>query len=335
MVLTDGSVLHGADLRELAVALKLRTSAESTLYDLVVIGAGPAGLAAAVYGASEGLRTAVIEREAPGGQASQSALIENYLGFDRGNQRCRVSRIALSTRPSDSAPRWSCCAMSKDSSREGRVHAVRFDDGTRDRGTGSRGGHRGVVPPARGTWPRRAGPVEGSSMGRRRTTRRPPRATMCTSCGAANSAGQAALNLARFAERVMLLVRGDALEKSMSQYLVERIYNTENIDVRLNTEIGCGGGEDHLEWLVLLDRATGEQERVSDELALRVHRRHSSHGLAGRFDRPGRQGFHPHGARHRVGRWRDAALDLRATAISSGDESTRACSQSVTFGCHP
>ena len=80
--------------------------------------------------------------------------------------------------------------------------------------------------------------------------------------GAANSAGQAALNLARYAQRVVLLVRGNALEKSMSQYLVERIHTTDNIEVRLDTEIGCGGGDDHLEWLVLLNRATGEQETV-------------------------------------------------------------------------
>ena len=84
VVLPDGTVLHGAGPRDIANALGLRTSAESTLYDLVVIGAGPAGLAAAVYGASEGLRTAVIEREAPGGQAAQSAMIENYLGFPNG-----------------------------------------------------------------------------------------------------------------------------------------------------------------------------------------------------------------------------------------------------------
>ena len=81
--------------------------------------------------------------------------------------------------------------------------------------------------------------------------------------GAANSAGQAALNLARYAKRVVMLVRGDALEKSMSQYLVERIHTTDNIEVRLETEIGCGGGDDHLEWLVLANRSTGEQERVA------------------------------------------------------------------------
>ena len=261
VVLPDGIVLHGAGPRDLATALKLRTSAESDLYDLVVIGAGPAGLAAAVYGASEGLRTAVIEREAPGGQAAQSAKIENYLGFPNG-----LSGADLSHRAVTQARRLGAemvLARSVEAlEQRGCVHAVRFDDGTEVEAravvvaTGVR--YRVIDAPGLADFTGR-GVFYGAASSDAPATA----GEDVYICGAANSAGQAALNIARYARRVTLLVRGDAMEKSMSQYLVERVYNTENIDVRLNTEIGCGGGEDHLEWLVLLDRATGEQERVS------------------------------------------------------------------------
>ncbi|MEO7370028.1 MAG: FAD-dependent oxidoreductase, partial [Ilumatobacteraceae bacterium] len=129
VVLTDGTVLHGAGPRDIADALGIRTSAESALYDLVVIGAGPAGLAAAVYGASEGLRTAVIEREAPGGQAAQSARIENYLGFPNG-----LSGADLSHRAVTQARRLGAemvLARSVEAlEQRGNVHGIRFDDGS-------------------------------------------------------------------------------------------------------------------------------------------------------------------------------------------------------------
>ena len=127
VVLPDGTVLHGAGPRDIANALGLRTSAESNLYDLVVIGAGPAGLAAAVYGASEGLRTAVIEREAPGGQASQSARIENYLGFPNGLSGADLSHRE-SPKRAGSVRRWCWPATSKHSSRA--VVCTQFDSMT-------------------------------------------------------------------------------------------------------------------------------------------------------------------------------------------------------------
>ncbi|HEY0521316.1 MAG TPA: FAD-dependent oxidoreductase, partial [Ilumatobacteraceae bacterium] len=260
VLLADGTVLHGASPPDIAAALGLRTSAEATLYDLVVIGAGPAGLAAAVYGASEGLRTAVIERDAPGGQASQSARIENYLGFPNG-----LSGADLSHRAATQARRLGAemvLARSVEAlEQRGNVHTVRFDDG-------SEIDARAVVVATGVSYRLLEAPGLAALTGRGVFYGAAASDAPNTEgddvyiVGAANSAGQAALNLARYARRVVMLVRGDSLEKSMSQYLVERIYATDNIEVRLTAEIGCGGGSGHLEWLALVDRTTGEQERV-------------------------------------------------------------------------
>ncbi|MEP7201579.1 MAG: FAD-dependent oxidoreductase [Ilumatobacteraceae bacterium] len=260
VVLPDGTVLHGASPRDLANALGLRTTAESNLYDLVVIGAGPAGLAAAVYGASEGLRTAVIEREAPGGQASQSALIENYLGFPNGLSGADLSHRAV-TQARRLGAEMVLARTVEALEPRGCVHAIRFDDGTEveARAVVVATGVSYRLLEAKGLAELTGrGVFYGAASGDAPATK----GDNVYIVGAANSAGQAALNLARYARRVTLLVRGNALEKSMSQYLVERVQATENIEVRLHTEIGCGGGESHLEWLVLLDRATGEQETV-------------------------------------------------------------------------
>jgi thioredoxin reductase (NADPH) len=260
VLLPDGTVLHAPAPRDLADALGLRTSAESTLYDLVVIGAGPAGLAAAVYGASEGLRTAVIERDAPGGQASQSARIENYLGFPNG-----LSGEDLSHRAMTQARRLGAemvLARSVEAlEHRGNVHAVRFADGTEVEA-------RAVVIATGVSYRLLAadglakltgrGVFYGASASDARATE----GDDVYIVGAANSAGQAALHLARYARRVVLLVRGNALETSMSRYLVERINGTDTIEVRLQTEIARGGGNDHLEWLTLHDRTTGREEDV-------------------------------------------------------------------------
>jgi thioredoxin reductase (NADPH) len=250
-------VLRAAGPRQIADALGLRTTTESTLYDLVVIGAGPAGLAAAVYGASEGLRTAVIERDAPGGQAAQSARIENYLGFPNG-----LSGEDLSHRASTQARRLGAemvLARSVESlEQRGSVHAVCFGDGSEVEA-------RAVII-ATGVSYRRLEATgleeltgRGVYYGAASNDARSTEGDDVFIVGAANSAGQAALHLARFARRVVLLVRGESLEKSMSKYLVERVVATENIDVRLRTEIARGGGTDHLEWLVL-STPDGEEE---------------------------------------------------------------------------
>ncbi len=238
----------------------LRTSAESTLYDLVVIGAGPAGLAAAVYGASEGLHTAVIERDAPGGQAAQSSRIENYLGFPNG-----LSGADLSHRAMTQAQRLGAemvLARSVEAlEQRGTVHAVCFTDGTEVEA-------RAVVI-ATGVAYRRmpaAGLTEltgrGVYYGASANDARGTEGDDVYIVGAANSAGQAALHLARYARRVVVLVRGASLAASMSRYLVERIERAENIDVRLQTEVVRGGGNGHLEWLELVDRGTGQHEQV-------------------------------------------------------------------------
>ncbi len=260
VVLPDGTVLHGAGPRDIANALGLRTTAESTLYDLVVIGAGPAGLAAAVYGASEGLRTAVIEREAPGGQAAQSARIENYLGFPNGLSGADLSHRAV-TQARRLGAEMVLARNVEGLEQHGCVHGICFDDGSEIEA-------RAVVVATGVSYRLLEAPGlaeltgRGVFYGAASSDAPGTEGDDVYIVGAANSAGQAALNLARYARRVVLLARGDALEKSMSQYLVARICAVENIDVLLQTEIGSGGGDDHLEWLTLVDRATSTERQV-------------------------------------------------------------------------
>ncbi len=260
VLLPNGTELHAPSSSELAEALGLRTRAESTLYDLVVIGAGPAGLAAAVYGACEGLETGVIERDAPGGQAGQSARIENYLGFPNG-----LSGSDLSHRAVTQAQRLGAeMVLARSVERlvqKGNVHAVGFTDGTEIEA-------RAVVI-ATGVSYRRMtaeGLAEltgrGVYYGASASDARATEGCDVYVVGAANSAGQAALHLARFARRVVMLVRGNSLAASMSKYLVDRIESADNIDVRLRTEVVRGGGTDHLEWLELVDHTTGEHDKV-------------------------------------------------------------------------
>jgi thioredoxin reductase (NADPH) len=261
VLLADSTVLRAAGPREIADALGLRTAAESPLYDLVVVGAGPAGLAAAVYGASEGLRTAVIERDAPGGQASQSARIENYLGFPNG-----LSGEDLSHRATTQARRLGAEMVLTSSvealEQRGSIHAVRFADGTEVEA-------RAVII-ATGVSYRRL-EAEGLSeftgrgvfYGAVANDARSTEGDDVYLVGAANSAGQAALHLARFARKVVMLVRSESLDKSMSHYLVERVRTTDNIEVRLQTEIVRGGGTDHLEWLTVAGPGGEEEVKAS------------------------------------------------------------------------
>jgi thioredoxin reductase (NADPH) len=260
VLLPDGTVLHGAGPREIADALGLRTSAESTLYDLVVVGAGPAGLAAAVYGASEGLHTAVIERDAPGGQAGQSARIENYLGFPNGLSGSDLSHRAV-TQARRLGAEMVLARNVEALEQHGSVHAIRFDDGSEIEA-------RAVVVATGVSYHLLEAPGlaelsgRGVFYGASASDAPGTEGDDVYIVGAANSAGQAALHLARYARRVVLLVRGDRLEKSMSQYLVERVHAAENVDVMLQTEIVSGGGSEHLEWLTLVDRSTGVEQQV-------------------------------------------------------------------------
>jgi len=261
VLLADGTALHGASTVELAAALGLHTTAGASLYDVVVVGAGPAGLAAGVYAASEGLQVAVIERDAPGGQAGQSSRIENYLGFPSG-----VSGADLSHRATTQALRLGAEMVLARTvtglETRGSVHAVRFDDGTEIEA-------RAVVLATGVSYRLLAGEGladftgRGVYYGASVSDARATEGDDVYIVGAANSAGQAALHLATFAKRVVMLVRGPTLTSSMSHYLVERVLDAENVDVRLRTEVLRGGGSDHLEWLTLVDRERGAEEDVT------------------------------------------------------------------------
>jgi thioredoxin reductase (NADPH) len=257
----DGAHLWAPTSVQLADALGLHTRAQQPLYDLCIVGAGPAGLAAAVYAASEGLQTVVVERDAPGGQAGQSASIENYLGFPKG-----LSGAELTHRAVAQAARFGAeMVLARDVvgfERRGPVHAVLLD-GSADIEA------RAVLVASGVSYRKLAGTGHDDLVGRGiYYGASAGEAAQCAGedvyvVGAANSAGQAALNFARHAKRVVLLVRGAALEASMSHYLVRRILTTPNVEVRLQTHVAGARGDGHLEAITLADQATGTQEEVA------------------------------------------------------------------------
>jgi thioredoxin reductase (NADPH) len=260
VLIPDADTLRAPSTLDLAVALGLRTSAGQPLYDLCIVGAGPAGLAAAVYGASEGLETVVIERQAPGGQAGESASIENYLGFPKG-----LSGADLTHRAVAQARRFDAeMVLARDVAgfeTRGPVRAITFGDGAsieaRSVLVATGVSYRLLQAPGLGELTGR-----GVYYGATASDARQCEGDDVYIVGAANSAGQAALNIARYARRVTMLVRSDALEKSMSQYLVKRISAADNIDVRLQAEIASGHGNGHLEAVTIADVATGTQAEV-------------------------------------------------------------------------
>src|SRR6516164_8516142 len=241
VLLADGTVTPPT-ARELARALGLQTTARFGEYDTVIVGGGPAGLAAAVYGASEGLRTLVVEREAPGGQAGTSSRIENYLGFPNG-----VSGDELALRALEQAKRLGAEILV--TRRIARIdpgsHQVWLDDGEVIRA-------RTIVLATGVTWRRLS--IEGMDRligrgvyyGASRSEASNTQGLEVCLIGAGNSAGQAALYFSSYAKNVTLLVRGDALEKSMSRYLVDQLRTKPNIRVELRAEVRAVHGEDHL-----------------------------------------------------------------------------------------
>jgi thioredoxin reductase (NADPH) len=256
ILVPDGVTLRAPTTVGLADALGLHTTAAQQLYDVCIVGGGPAGLAAAVYAASEGLRTVVVEREAPGGQAGMSAAIENYLGFPKGLSGSDLAQRALAQVTRFGAE----LVLARDVvglECRGLARAVRFAGGGDIEA-------RAVVA-ATGVSYRRL-----EAAGLDRLTGRgvyyginSSDASQCEGdevfiVGGANSAGQAALNLSRFAKRVTLVVRAGSLTETMSQYLVARITTAPNIEVRYTSEVAAVGGEGHLETLILSDRATGK-----------------------------------------------------------------------------
>ncbi len=253
----DGSVLEAPTALELANQLGIPTEAELDFYDLVIVGGGPAGLAAAVYGASEGLRTVLVEREAPGGQAGQSSRIENYLGFPSG-----LSGSELARRAHAQARRFEAelLAVQEVQALEARgpQRVVRLAGGN------ELAGHTVLV--ATGVAYRRLGApgVEeltgrGIYYGAGMVEADACQDQTVVVVGGANSAGQAAVFLSGKARRVVVVVRGDALEKSMSQYLIKQIATKQNIEVRTLTEVSGAEGDGQLQRLRLAG-PDGEEE---------------------------------------------------------------------------
>ena len=261
VLIPDGDTLRSPSNLELASALGLRTTARRPLYDVCIVGGGPAGLAAAVYGASEGLSTVIVEREAPGGQAGQSAAIENYLGFPKGLTGSDLTRRAIAQASRFGAEMVLARDVVGFESR-GPVRAVLFD------GPGQIEARALIV--ATGVSYRRLdaaglGQLAGRGVyyGVDASEARQVQGEDVYVVGAANSAGQAALNLSRFAKRVVLVVRAPTLASSMSQYLLERITSMPNIEVRYSSEVVAGQGDGHLEKLTLADRDSGVTEEAS------------------------------------------------------------------------
>ncbi|HYO34140.1 MAG TPA: FAD-dependent oxidoreductase [Nocardioidaceae bacterium] len=260
VLVPDGESLAAPSTRQLADALGLRTEAEQRLYDLCIVGAGPAGLAAAVYAASEGLSTVVVERDAPGGQAAQSAAIENYLGFPSGLTGADLTHRAVAQAARFGAETILASDVTGFEER-GPVRAVLLESGGAIEA-------RAVLVATGVSYRRLEAPgleelaLRGVYYGASASEAMQCGGEDVYVVGAANSAGQAVLNFARYAKRVVLLVRGRQLEAGMSQYLVDRIRATPNVDVRLHTEVAAASGDGHLETLTLADRDTGTEELV-------------------------------------------------------------------------
>ena len=260
VITPDAEVLVEPADAELAVKVGLATTPAQDFYDVVVIGGGPAGLGAAVYGASEGLRTVLVERTATGGQAGQSSRIENYLGFPDG-----VTGAQLTERARRQATRFGAEVLTTRNvvalDINGSARTVRFaDGGTIDAHTvilATGVSYRQLGAPGLDEMTGR-GVYYGSTL---------TEAAACTGqdvyiVGGANSAGQAAVYLAQHAKSVTILCRGSSLERSMSYYLIEQIRATGNISARICTEVIAAEGDDHLESLTLRDTSTGTTETV-------------------------------------------------------------------------
>ena len=260
IVTPDGTVLRNPTESEIATAVGLTTDPVSDFYDLIVIGGGPAGLGSAVYGASEGLRTVLVERQATGGQAGQSSRIENYLGFPDG-----VSGAQLTDRARRQAAKFGAEVLTTRDvvalEVRGSARIVKFGDG-------SEIGAHAVVLASGVLYRSLDAPGVAELTGRgvfygSASTEAPACAGQDVYIvGGANSAGQAAVFFSRHARTVTLLVRGPNLEASMSAYLIKQLDAIDNVHVRTGTEVAEACGDGHLQKLVLADRASGEQETV-------------------------------------------------------------------------
>jgi thioredoxin reductase (NADPH) len=261
----DGTSLVQPSNLELAAKAGLRTRADQPFYDLIIVGGGPAGLANAVYGASEGLRTLLVEHHAPGGQAGTSSRIENYLGFPTG-----VSGADLAQRATAQARRFGAEILTGQEVtaivRKDPYRTVRCADGSEvtayavllATGMSVRTLDVPGVDPLVG-----AGVYYGAAMTEAATYRGHDISVV----GGANSAGQGALFFSRYARRVTMIVRAQRLEASMSQYLVDRIAATSNIDLLSRSEVSAVKGDGRLQHIVVR-KVDSPEERVLDASAM-------------------------------------------------------------------
>src|ERR1700758_2969968 len=256
----DGTKFLESVPADVAQKVGLRTRAQTDFYDLAIIGGGPAGLAAAVYGASEGLHTVMIEREAPGGQAGMSSRIENYLGFPNG-----LSGGDLARRAVVQAERFGVEILSPQEARsvrtEGSYRIIKLADGNEI-------SCYALLVATGVQWRRLEAPgvdqLQGAGIyyGGGATEALSCKGELVYVVGAANSAGQAAMNFARFAERVVILVRGESLASTMSQYLIDQIQETPNIQLWTHASVAEAHGETRLEEISVLCSDTNKVERV-------------------------------------------------------------------------
>lgn len=267
VILSGGERLAAPTLDDLARKVGLRVEAQGTVYDVAIVGAGPAGLAAAVYAASEGLKTVLIDREGPGGQAGYSSRIENYLGFPSGVSGSDLARRALTQ-----ARKFDVEVVAP-----ANVTAVRLEAPFKyltvpgPAGATREVACKALVLTSGLTWQRL--PAECVEQFEGRGVYYGSAATEARSCqgqdvyvvGAGNSAGQAAIFLAEHARRVVMIVRGRSIAEKMSRYLVDRIEGkdaTGKIEVRYDTEVASCRGGDRLEGIELRNRTTGERTPV-------------------------------------------------------------------------
>lgn len=260
VVFADGSVLKNPQVSEVAHKLGLRTKAEFPFYDLVVVGAGPAGLAATVYGAADGLHTLLVEREAPGGQAGRSSRIENYLGFPVGLSGNDLARRAVAQ-----ARRFGAEILSPQ-----EVTGVRLEGPTRvlKLADGGEIGCRALLIATGIAFRKLEVPGLDKFSGAGVYYYAPMSDAFSHRdgdiyiVGGANSAGQAAMYFSKFARQVTMLVRGNSLSATMSQYLENQIAATKNISVKLNSSVTDVHGVDHCETLTIQNNKTCESEKV-------------------------------------------------------------------------
>lgn len=269
LVLPDGTVVEDPTDEQMAEAGGTAVAPDRDRYDLVIVGCGPAGLSAGVYGASEGLRTLLVDGGALGGQATSSSSIRNYLGFPRGITGGELARrayeqawifgarFAFMQRVDRLAPEPDGIVVGLDTGGEVVARAVVLAIGASYRRLG--------VEPLEAL--RGAGVFYGAAQSEAQLVA----GQEVYVVGGANSAGQAVLHLARYARHVTLVVRAASLEAGMSHYLVQQVTATPNIDVRTGTEVVDGGGDARLERLVLRTRADGAEETVAaDSLFLMI-----------------------------------------------------------------